>query len=92
MSERKWLRGGTSLRLTDEDIARLDRRHPELSFSGAATAGDAEVPAETNPEGSSDADTVAQLERLGALHREGVLSDEEFAAAKARLLGSEPLG
>lgn len=29
---------------------------------------------------------VAQLEQLGKLHAEGVLTDEEFAAAKARLL------
>jgi hypothetical protein len=31
--------------------------------------------------------TTAQLERLAGLHSSGVLSDEEFAAAKARLLG-----
>ncbi|MGC5166216.1 SHOCT domain-containing protein [Luteimicrobium sp. DT211] len=31
--------------------------------------------------------TTAQLERLASLHASGVLSDEEFAAAKARLLG-----
>ncbi len=31
--------------------------------------------------------TTAQLERLAGLHGSGVLSDEEFAAAKARLLG-----
>lgn len=31
-------------------------------------------------------DLVAQLERLRALHTEGVLTDGEFAAAKARLL------
>lgn len=28
-----------------------------------------------------------ELERLGALHQRGVLSDEEFRAAKARVLG-----
>jgi hypothetical protein len=31
--------------------------------------------------------TTAQLERLAGLHASGVLSDEEFAAAKAKLLG-----
>ena len=29
------------------------------------------------------------LERLGELHSKGVLSDEEFAAEKARLLGGD---
>jgi hypothetical protein len=33
-------------------------------------------------------DMIAQLERLGALHAQGLLTDEEFAAAKARLIGS----
>src|SRR3954454_2277091 len=32
-------------------------------------------------------DAIERLERLAALHRSGALTDEEFAAAKARLLG-----
>ena len=32
-------------------------------------------------------DPVERLERLAALHASGALTDEEFAAAKARLLG-----
>jgi hypothetical protein len=36
-----------------------------------------------------DARSLApQVERLDVLHREGALSDEEFATAKAKLLGS----
>jgi hypothetical protein len=31
-------------------------------------------------------DLVSKLQELGRLHQSGVLSDEEFAAAKARLL------
>ncbi len=31
-------------------------------------------------------DLMAQLNQLGALHAQGILSDEEFAAAKAKLL------
>jgi len=31
-------------------------------------------------------DLIAQLERLGTLHSQGVLTDEEFAAAKSSLL------
>ena len=31
-----------------------------------------------------------ELGRLGALHERGVLSDEEFARAKARVLGGDP--
>lgn len=32
-------------------------------------------------------DVITQLERLGALHAQGILTDEEFAAQKAKLLG-----
>lgn len=32
-------------------------------------------------------DTIAELERLARLHESGALTDQEFAAAKARALG-----
>ena len=32
-------------------------------------------------------DVIAQIEKLSALHQSGALTDEEFAAAKAKLLG-----
>jgi hypothetical protein len=32
-------------------------------------------------------DSTAQLQKLAALHTQGVLTDEEFAAAKAKILG-----
>ena len=32
-------------------------------------------------------DSTAQLQNLAELHSQGVLTDEEFAAAKAKLLG-----
>ena len=33
-------------------------------------------------------DSMAELERLGKLHSDGILTDEEFAAAKAKVLGA----
>lgn len=35
----------------------------------------------------SQEDVIAQLERLGALKAQGILTEEEFAAQKAKLLG-----
>ena len=32
-------------------------------------------------------DPIQQLKELGELHKQGVLTDEEFAAQKAKLLG-----
>jgi hypothetical protein len=39
------------------------------------------------PPPEPEEDTNAQLQNLAQLHTQGVLTDEEFAAAKAKLLG-----
>jgi Short C-terminal domain len=39
------------------------------------------------PPPSPEDDMITQLERLGALKAQGLLTDEEFAAAKQKLLG-----
>ena len=39
------------------------------------------------PAQASQGDVIAQLERLGALKAQGLITDEEFAAQKAKLLG-----
>jgi len=44
----------------------------------------AAAPAPAEPSASIDYD---ELEKLGKLHADGILTDEEFAAAKARILG-----
>jgi hypothetical protein len=46
-----------------------------------STVSTPQNPAPANPS------LAAELERLAALHRDGALSDEEFATAKGRLLG-----
>jgi len=38
--------------------------------------------------GGMTPDTIQQLTQLGQLHEQGVLTDEEFAAQKAKLLGT----
>jgi hypothetical protein len=38
-------------------------------------------------EPAQEDDVIAQLERLGALKDQGILTEEEFAAQKAKLLG-----
>ena len=39
------------------------------------------------PPPAPDEDVITQLERLGALKAQGLLTEEEFAAQKAKLLG-----
>lgn len=77
--------GPSSPSLSAHDMAQLDRRHPELSFTGQIGMADTDRPP---PAGTAD-DLVDRLERLRKLHTEGVLTDDEFAVAKARLLGRD---
>ena len=57
------------------------RRHNPDGL-GAPTPGDAVAPAPQERVGIS-----SELEALAALHQKGALTDGEFAAAKAKLLG-----
>lgn len=45
-----------------------------------------QAPAPVAPTSSGEDSVIDQLERLGQLHSSGVLTDEEFAAEKAKLL------
>ena len=55
-----------------------------LQQQAAAEQAAAAQPPPPPPAGD---DLIASLERLGTLHTQGVLTDEEFGAAKAKLLG-----
>jgi hypothetical protein len=98
MTKRRFF-GGAAPNVSKEDLDRLDRRHPERSFTGGREATEAEVTGEraapngvataTVPPVATDDDLVAKLERLRALRDDDVLTDEEFVAAKARLLAGD---
>ena len=45
-------------------------------------------PAPPPPAPTSEGPDTDELERLGELHANGTLTDEEFAAAKAKILGT----
>ena len=45
-----------------------------------------EPAAEAAPAGGISDDTIEQLGKLGQLHEQGVLTDDEFAAQKQKLL------
>ena len=46
------------------------------------------APAQQAPAAPATSPMVDQLNQLAALHQQGVLTDEEFSSAKAKLLGS----
>jgi putative oligomerization/nucleic acid binding protein len=48
----------------------------------------AQEPQQYAPEAPAEEDdATAQLQKLAALHTQGVLTDDEFSAAKAKILG-----
>lgn len=53
----------------------------------AAQQAAAPVPETALPQAAPVDPTMAQMQNLANLHSQGILSDEEFAAAKAKLLG-----
>jgi hypothetical protein len=95
MTKRRFL-GGSAPNVSKEDMDRLDRRHPERSFTGGSEPVEREptgadtsaMPAVPN-QAATDDDVVTKLERLRTLRDDDVITDEEFAAAKARLLGRD---
>src|ERR1700760_2918258 len=73
MTERRGFLRGPKLKLTKDDLARIDRLHPEQSFSGSSP-----VPVEV-PGGRGEAgDPTGQLQRLRSLRAEGILTEDEF--------------
>jgi hypothetical protein len=68
------------------------RRTQQNQYNEQAQAAYAQTqaappPAAPGPAPAAPADSTAELERLAKLHESGALSDEEFAAAKSRILG-----
>lgn len=66
-------------------------RLPEVPRSDGGETGGTEAPTTEAPTAVLDGEDarLARLERLGELREKGILTDEEFAAEKARVLGGE---
>jgi hypothetical protein len=79
---------GTAGAVADRRERRSRERYAtEEAAQPAPAPAPAPVPAAAPASPAPPADDLAgQLQRLGDLHASGTLNDEEFAAAKARLL------
>ena len=64
---------------------RVAQKQADKQADKEATQQAAAAPA--TPAAEPEVDAVAEIERLGALKDKGLLTDEEFAAAKAKILG-----
>ena len=67
---------------------RVSRRQSQRWAEQDAAAYEPEPQAAyAEPEPEPEPDPIEQLKQLGELHEQGILTDEEFAAQKAKLLG-----
>jgi hypothetical protein len=66
---------------------RVSRRQSERWAQQDAPAYQEQPPPAAPQAAAPAADPIEQLKELGQLHEQGVLTDEEFAAQKAKLLG-----
>lgn len=69
---------------------RVSRRQGQKWAEQDAQAQPQEAPAPPPPEPAAPAaDPIQQLKDLGDLHAQGILTDEEFAVQKARILNAQ---
>ena len=70
----------------NQQLAELEAQNAALAQQMAAQQAPAPAPAPVAAPAAPAGIDMAQLKQLGDLHTAGVLSDEEFAAAKAKVL------
>jgi len=74
-------------RVARRQSARYDQKDAEEQQQEAAAQQQDAQPAPPPPAPPAEDDSMAKLQQLAQLHSQGVLSDEEFSAAKAKILG-----
>jgi hypothetical protein len=79
---------GTATAVSNRVSRRQAERWAEQGESSPAYLGGAPPEAAPPPAASAGRDPIEQLKELGELHRQGVLTDEEFAAQKAKILAA----
>jgi hypothetical protein len=88
MAARTAVVAGTATAVSGRVARRQAARYGEPSPYGSEPQQYAQEPQQYAPEAPAEEDdATAQLQKLAALHTQGVLTDEEFAAAKAKILG-----
>ena len=81
--------GGMSKHSANKQQQAAEAQAYEQQQQDAATQAAAQQAAAPPPPPAAPAapDPMAEIQRLGELHQQGLLSDEEFSTAKANLLG-----
>ena len=89
MAARTAVVAGTATAVSGRVARRQAARYGEPSPYGSEPQQYAPEPQQYAPPApaAEEDDATAQLQKLAALHTQGVLTNEEFAAAKAKILG-----
>ena len=84
--QRKWASQDAAAAPPDQQQGYADQPPQQQGYAAPPPPPPAPAPA---PEAaaSGGGDLVAQLQQLEQLHQQGAVNDQEFAAAKAKLLG-----
>jgi hypothetical protein len=80
---------GTATAVSNRVSRRQGTRWAEQEQQAAVDAQAAPAPAAPAPGPAGQASVIDQLKELGELKAQGILTEEEFAAQKAKLLGSQ---
>ena len=80
---------GQAEAMQDEQIAELQDQVDSQQAAAPAPPPPAQAPAPPAAAPGAGSDTVARLQELANLHASGVLNDDEFAAAKQKVLAGE---
>ena len=83
MAARTAVVAGTATAVSGRVARRQNARYEEQDAQQYAAQQAAAPP----PAAPAEDDATAQLQNLANLHAQGVLTDEEFAAGKAKILG-----
>jgi len=78
---------GTATTVSNRVSRRQAQRWAAQEEQQMAAAQPAPAPVPAAPQGGGEQSTIDQLKELGQLKAQGILTEEEFAAQKAKLLG-----
>lgn len=84
MAARTAVVAGTATAVSGRVAHKQNQKYADQAAEQQAAAAQA---APAAPAAPAVDDTTAKLQQLAALHAQGILSDEEFASAKAKALG-----
>jgi hypothetical protein len=78
---------GKAQQAAEAEAYEQQQQQAQIDAQVAAAVAAQTPPAAAAPAAASEDDTIAQLTKLGELKAQGILTEEEFAAQKAKLLG-----